>query len=227
MNRQCNARTYDLPPELHPYSWQKGVKSSTFSAFALHPDASPEDIEYDRETLRENVLRYIKLTKEPYVESIGLLGPDRRPVGIECEPDEVRHVQTYILIAATRLALAGQLGEMPDYVIPKPFCLKEDATEANVRALPPIDWQEDCKDAMWSLFLLNPELASTDIEADLRELRENVARLVRCATQLGGGYGAHKEASCINSRDLPLIEVSITIAATRLVYAGYFGEVPQ
>ena len=92
--------------------------------------------------------------------------------------------------------------------------------------LRPNDWQQDCKDAMWSMFLLHPNPASEDIETDKQTMRENVARLVRLSTQKGGGHGADRDANHIDMRDLPLIEVSILIAATRLALAGYFGEMP-
>lgn len=88
-----------------------------------------------------------------------------------------------------------------------------------------IDWQKDCKDAMWSMFMLNPNPRSEDIELDKRTMRENVARLVRLTTQKSGGLRG--ESNTINSRNLPLVEVNILIAATRLALAGYFGEMPE
>lgn len=211
MDARRIAGAHKIPPKLHPYEWQRNVNDVMWSAFALHPDADSEDIECDREALRENVVRLIEISRH-------IREPEYR---------EDKLVRTSILVAATRLALAGQLGEMPDRIIRKPFCTSEDATEDNIRAVPCIDWQTDCARTMWSLFLLDPDLASTDIESDLRELRENVARLVRATTQKGGGNGAHREAQCVNSLDLPLIEVSILIAATRLAFAGYFGEMPE
>lgn len=91
-----------------------------------------------------------------------------------------------------------------------------------------IDWLEDCKDAMWSMFMLNPHPDPETVEIDKETIRDNVARLVRVYTQKGGGYGKGKlSANYIDSRDLPLMQVSILIAATRLALGGYFGEMPE
>lgn len=90
-----------------------------------------------------------------------------------------------------------------------------------------IDWQENCKDAMWSMFALNPHPDPETVEIDKETVRDNVARLVRLSTQKGGGYGVGSNPSYIDMRDLPLIEVSILIATTRLALGGYFGEMPE
>lgn len=48
-----------------------------------------------------------------------------------------------------------------------------------------IDWEQGCKDAMWSMFWVAREHGNTN--ADEENLKENVARLIRMATQKDAG----------------------------------------
>lgn len=85
-----------------------------------------------------------------------------------------------------------------------------------------VDWQKNCKDAMWSMFWLDPVSRNTDAEKEA--LKENVARLIRLTTQKNAGQRGSKQ--CINWDALSPTIMNICCAATSLYLHGEFGDMP-
>lgn len=84
-----------------------------------------------------------------------------------------------------------------------------------------IEWDRDCKDAMWSMFWLahgHPH------EADTELLKENVARLIRMTTQKTAGQRGSKKD--VDWTALTPTIMSILCAATALCLDGVFGDMP-
>jgi hypothetical protein len=86
-----------------------------------------------------------------------------------------------------------------------------------------IDWQKDCLNAMWSMFMLGRERG--DSFADTEALKENVARLIRLATQKTAGQHGNKNS--VNWDSLTPTLMNIAICATALCLDGRFGEMPK
>lgn len=86
-----------------------------------------------------------------------------------------------------------------------------------------IDWQADCKDAMWSMFMLSREPGNR--AADTEALKVNVARLIRMATQKTAGQRGKRND--INWDGLTPTLMNIAICATALCLNGEFGEMPR
>ena len=88
-----------------------------------------------------------------------------------------------------------------------------------------IDWQSGLKDSMWSMFWLKQNLSPADVEQDKATLKENVARLIRLATQKNAGQRGAKDCLDWNSLDTTLM--MIVCAATSLCLSGELGEMPD
>lgn len=86
-----------------------------------------------------------------------------------------------------------------------------------------VDWQSGCKDAMWSMFWLGREHG--DRTANTEALKENVARLIRMATQKTSGQRG--KADHINWDSLTPTLMNIAVCATALCLNGEFGEMPK
>ena len=90
--------------------------------------------------------------------------------------------------------------------------------------MPMIDWQADCKDAMWSMFWVQQN-HQPGAGADKEALKENVARLIRLATQKTAGQrGSKKDVHW--DAVTPTI-MSIVCCATALCLSGEFGDMPD
>ena len=88
-----------------------------------------------------------------------------------------------------------------------------------------IDWQSGLKDGMWSMFWLRQNMSPADVEQDKATLKENVARLIRLATQKNAGQRGAKDCLDWNSLDPTLM--MIVCAATSLCLSGELGEMPD
>ena len=86
-----------------------------------------------------------------------------------------------------------------------------------------IDWQQDCKDAMWSMFWV--ARGNADTTADEESLKENVARLIRMATQKNSGQRRQTKSVDWNAMDPTLM--NIALCATALCLNGKFGDMPD
>lgn len=85
-----------------------------------------------------------------------------------------------------------------------------------------IDWENDLKDAMWSMFWLSREHGES--HADEEALKENIARLIRLATQKTAGQRKAKKSIDWNALQPTLM--NITLAATAMCLDGRFGDMP-
>lgn len=88
-----------------------------------------------------------------------------------------------------------------------------------------INWQKDCKNAMWAMFWLGQPHDPEGEEADKQAIREGVARLVRMTTQKTAGQRGAKNDIDWNCLDHTLL--AIACAATSLALSGFFGEMPK
>ncbi len=86
-----------------------------------------------------------------------------------------------------------------------------------------IDWEKDCKDAMWSMFWVSHERGDTT--ADEESLKENVARLIRMATQKTAGQ--RKPKADIDWNAITPTLMNIALSATAMCLNGRFGEMPK
>lgn len=86
-----------------------------------------------------------------------------------------------------------------------------------------IDWQKNCKDAMWAMFWLGAD--KDTYEEDKAALKENVAWLIRMTTQKNAGQRGTKD--CIDWNCLEHTMMTIVCAATKLALAGEFGDMPE
>lgn len=88
-----------------------------------------------------------------------------------------------------------------------------------------IDWKKDLKDAMWAMFWLgNPEDRRTS-DTDRENLKENVARLIRMATQKTAGQ--RKSVGHVDWNAMEHTVMSITLCATQMALNGDFGPMPE
>lgn len=86
-----------------------------------------------------------------------------------------------------------------------------------------IDWQKDCKDAMWSMFWVGRQHGKR--KSDPEGLKVMVARLVRLATQKTAGQrGAKKD---LDWNSLTPTIMNICIEATAMCLNGDLGEMPS
>ena len=88
-----------------------------------------------------------------------------------------------------------------------------------------IDWKQDMRDTMWAMFWIqqnnDPDITQSDKEA----LKENVARLIRMATQKTAGQrgvAGHVDWDCLEHTML-----AIVCGATKLCLCGEFGDMPE
>ena len=86
-----------------------------------------------------------------------------------------------------------------------------------------IDWDKNCKDAMWSCFWLTYD-SGRHIEDD-EQLKDNVARLIRMATQKTAGQKRPKDE--IQWDALTPTLMNIAIIATAMCLDGRFGPMPD
>ena len=87
------------------------------------------------------------------------------------------------------------------------------------------NWQEGCKDAMWSMFWMRQESAQErheGVEADKKALKANVARLIRMTSQKTAGQ--RKKKNDINWDALTPTIMNIVCCATSLCLSGELGE---
>ena len=88
-----------------------------------------------------------------------------------------------------------------------------------------IDWQQDCKDAMWSMFWLKANAGDVGTERDKEALKDSVARLIRMATQKTAGQRG--SAGHVDWNALEHTTMNIVCCATSLALAGEFGPMPE
>ena len=91
--------------------------------------------------------------------------------------------------------------------------------------MPMVDWKKDCKDAMWSMFMLKVNAGYLGTEKDKEALKESVARLIRMTTQKNAGQRRMKD--CVDWNCLEHTLMNIACCATSLALAGEFGEMPE
>lgn len=91
--------------------------------------------------------------------------------------------------------------------------------------MPKIEWDRNCKDAMWSMFWLTQDAGHQhEMDADMEALKENVARLIRLTTQKTAGQrGSKKDVAW---ETLTPTIMNILCAATALCLAGALGDMP-
>ena len=88
-----------------------------------------------------------------------------------------------------------------------------------------INWQKDMKDTMWAMFWLKENAGADDMEIEKEGIKENVARLIRMATQKNAGQRGAKD--CVDWNCLEHTMLSICCHATALCLAGEFGPMPE
>ena len=87
-----------------------------------------------------------------------------------------------------------------------------------------IDWQENCKDAMWSMFWMQ-QRHKLGTGADKEALKENVARLIRLSTQKTAGQRGSKKD--VHWDAITPTIMSIVCCATAICLSGEFGDMPE
>ncbi len=88
-----------------------------------------------------------------------------------------------------------------------------------------IDWKKDMKDTTWAMFWIQQNSGKDSTESDKTALKENVARLIRMATQKTAGQRKAKGDVDWNAMEHTML--SIVLAATSLCLHGEFGEMPE
>jgi hypothetical protein len=86
-----------------------------------------------------------------------------------------------------------------------------------------INWKKDMLDTMWACFWMG--VGKGDTEGDKVCLKDNVAMLIRMATQKNAGQRGAKD--CINWDALEHVMLTICCCATSLALAGEFGPMPE
>ena len=84
-----------------------------------------------------------------------------------------------------------------------------------------IEWESNCKDAMWSMFWLTQ---GHPHGADTEALKEDVARLIRLTTQKTAGQRGIKEGIPWESFTPTVMNILCTVTA--LCLDGVFGDMP-
>lgn len=90
-----------------------------------------------------------------------------------------------------------------------------------------IDWRADLKSTMWDMFWMKQNMSQTDIEADKEVLKNNVARLIRMATQKVGYDGTKRTSKALDWNSLDTTLMMIACAATSICLSGALGEMPD
>ena len=90
--------------------------------------------------------------------------------------------------------------------------------------MPMIDWQANCKDAMWGMFWVQQN-HHPGAGADKEALKENVARLIRMTTQKTAGQRGSKKD--VHWDAITPTIMSIVCCATALCLSGEFGDMPD
>jgi len=88
-----------------------------------------------------------------------------------------------------------------------------------------IDWKQDMRDTMWSMFWMQENVDPEVTEGDKEALKINVARLLRMATQKTAGQRnskGHIDWNCLEH-----VMLMIVCVATKLCLSGEFGEMPE
>lgn len=88
-----------------------------------------------------------------------------------------------------------------------------------------INWQQDMKDTMWAMFWMKANAGDIGTEQDKEALKDNVARLIRMATQKTAGQRSAK--SHVSWAAMEHTMLAIVCAATSLALAGEFGPMPD
>lgn len=90
-----------------------------------------------------------------------------------------------------------------------------------------IDWRADLKSTMWDMFWVKQNASPADTEADKEALKNNVARLIRMATQKIGYNGTKRTSKALDWNSLDTTLMMIACAATSLCLNGEFGDMPE
>ena len=88
-----------------------------------------------------------------------------------------------------------------------------------------IDWKKDMKDTTWAMFWIQQNAGKVSTEGDKIALKENVARLIRMATQKTAGQ--RKAKGDIDWNAMEHTVMTIVLAATSLCLHGEFGDMPE
>lgn len=88
-----------------------------------------------------------------------------------------------------------------------------------------IDWQKDCKDAMWAMFWLKANAGDLGTDKDKESLKDSVARLIRMTSQKNAGQRGNKNCVDWNAQEHTIM--NIVCCATSLALAGEFGPMPE
>ena len=88
-----------------------------------------------------------------------------------------------------------------------------------------IDWKKDMKDTMWAMFWIQQNSGKDSTESDKTALKENVARLIRMATQKNAGQ--RKVKDCVDWNAMEHTMLTIVLAAISLCLHGEFGDMPD
>lgn len=88
--------------------WKKDVKNTMWSMFWLKENAGETRTESDRETIKENIARLIRMTTQKTAGQRGM--KDHVDWGA------MEHTMLSICCCATSMALAGEFGPMPDVI---------------------------------------------------------------------------------------------------------------
>jgi len=89
-------------------NWQKDMKDTMWSMFWLKANHGDVGTEHDKESLKENVARLIRMTTQKNAGQRGM----KDCVDWNC----LEHTLLTIACCATSLCLAGEFGEMPETI---------------------------------------------------------------------------------------------------------------
>ena len=92
----------------NPIDWQSGLKNSMWAMFWMKQNIDPQDIETDKEVLKANVARLIRLATQK--------NAGQRGAKDSLDWKSLDTTLMMIACAATSLCLSGALGEMPETI---------------------------------------------------------------------------------------------------------------
>ena len=97
-----------LKPRKRFIDWQSGLKNPMWAMFWVKHNVAPDDTEADKEALKKNVAKLIRMASQ---KSSGQRGGKN-----DIDWRELDNVLMMIACCATSLCLSGEYGEMPEMI---------------------------------------------------------------------------------------------------------------
>ena len=88
--------------------WKQDCRDTMWAMFWIAENVDPEIVESDKECLKENVARLIRMTTQKTAGQRGTKGH----IDWNC----LEHRMLAIVCGATKLCLSGEFGEMPEMI---------------------------------------------------------------------------------------------------------------